>query len=64
MGVEDLKNGLRQVDSNLSARFFARSEFLKSAKIFFFPFIKSFKIIASYSFSWLQLNKIRLLVHK
>ena len=61
MGRKDLKNGSH--DSNLSKRFFARSEFSKSAEFFFFAFIKSFKIIASYTFSWLHLNKIRLLRH-
>ena len=64
MGSEDLKNGSRQGDSNPSKQFFARSKFSKSAKYFFFPFIKSFKIIVSFAFSWLHLNQIRLLHHK
>ena len=64
MSREDLKNGSRQGDSNPLQRFFARSEFSKSAEFVFFPFIKSFKIIASYTFSWIHLNKIRLLHHK
>ena len=63
MGREDLKNGSRQGHSNPSKRFFARSEFSKSAE-FFFPFIKSFKINASSTFSRLHRNKIRLLHRK
>ena len=61
MGREDLKNGSR--NSNPSKRFYARSEFSKSAEFFFFPSIKSFKIIASYTFSLLHLNEVRLLHH-
>ena len=34
MDREDLKNGSRQSDSNSSKRFFARSEFSKSAEFF------------------------------
>ena len=49
MGRKDLKNRSRQGqgNANLSKQFFARLEFSKSAEFFFFPFIKSFKIIAS-----------------
>ena len=64
MGREDLKNGSRQGDSNPSKRIFERSEFPKSAEFFFFSLIKSFKIIASYTFNWIDLNEIRLLHHK
>ena len=64
MGREDLKNGSRQGDLNPLQRFFARSEFSKSAEFVFSPFIKSFKISTSYTFSWIHLNKIRSLHHK
>ena len=65
MGREDLKSGSRQGHSNLLKRFFARSEFSKSAEFFFFfRFIKSFKIIASSAFSRLHRNRIRLLHRK
>ena len=57
IGREDFKNGSRQDDSNPSKRLFAKSEFLKAAD--FFPFIKSIKIFASYTFSWLHLNEIK-----
>ena len=43
MGREDLKNGSR--DSNPSKRFFARSEFSKSAEIFFSRLLSLSKLL-------------------
>ena len=43
--------------------FLQDQNFQNQQKFFFFSFIKSFKIIASYTFSLLHLNKIKLLHH-
>ena len=62
MGRENLKNGSR--NSNPSKQFLQDYNFQTLQKNFFSLVIKSFKIIASYTFGWLNLSKIRLLHHK
>jgi len=66
------KHGIRRLTKWVIPRWFKSIKTIfckirilkKLQNFFFFPFIKSFKIIASCTFSWLHLNKIILLHHK